>query len=207
MDETPAPPPAPPRRPLRWIGVAAALAMIAGIGVAASQWNHRAPDPMSQAAPEAALPDGHPSLDDTTGAAPAMPPGHPPLDGSTGDPSAIPPHASLDPGFVTIAGMHELMKAGLPPTNPHVWVDEVEGVDVSSLTPKQRDVFLRHANAEGCVCGYTVAACRAFNPGCPAGPGKAAALLDSVRTGRYRDARGLRERPKAAPPVGRPAAG
>jgi hypothetical protein len=77
------------------------------------------------------------------------------------------------------------------------WRDEVAGVDVSSLDSTQLEIFLRFANSEPCTCGcgYTLAACRAFDLECPVSLPRAEALLDSVRTGRIRSAEGLRERP------------
>ncbi len=78
------------------------------------------------------------------------------------------------------------------------WVDEVRGVDVSDLDPARRELFLRHANSAGCSCGcgYTLAGCRASDMTCDVSGGRLAALLDSIRAGHVRDARGIRERPR-----------
>ncbi len=218
--------PAPPPNRSRWIVVIVVLALVGGIAVAASQWSKPQPgqSPMPAPEPQAAngpLPEGHPPLDGSAAMPPdgKLPPGHPSMDGSGGGTGgtggmggamgSMPPMSSAggDPGYVSPEGVKALVKAGLAPTNRRVWVDEVPGVDVSKLSAKQKEIFLRHANSEDCVCGYTVATCRNFNPPCSAGPGKAAALLDSVRTGKYKDAAGLRERPKASTPSGHPTNG
>src|SRR5204862_1231892 len=49
------------------------------------------------------------------------------------------------------------------------WTDDARGVDLSVLTPAKREIFLRFANAERCTCGcgYTLAACRAYDLTCP----------------------------------------
>jgi hypothetical protein len=77
------------------------------------------------------------------------------------------------------------------------WVDEVPGLDVSDLDPARQLVFLRHANSERCTCGcgYTLAACRVYDSTCEKSEPRVVALLDSVRSGRITDARGLREPP------------
>jgi len=153
------------------------------------------------AMPGGKLPEGHPPIDGA-GATPAgkLPEGHPSVDGA-------PMPADADPGYVSIEGMHALVAAGLSPTNRKVWVDEVEGADVSRLNGRQRELFLRYANSEDCICGYTLASCRAFNPTCPGSPPRVSALLDSVRSGRIKSADGLRARPKTGKPAGHPGAG
>ena len=80
------------------------------------------------------------------------------------------------------------------------WTDEIEGIDLARLSPERREIFLRFANAERCTCGcgYTLAACRAYDPTCPSSPKRVEALLDSVRRGLIRDASGVRERPPAS---------
>ena len=77
------------------------------------------------------------------------------------------------------------------------WTDDARGVDLSVLTPAKREIFLRFANAERCTCGcgYTLAACRAYDLTCPVSLPRVESLLDSVRSGRISSARGLRERP------------
>jgi hypothetical protein len=222
------PTPEPPRaHRSRWVAVIAVLALVGGIAVAASQWSKpaggpgEAPRPAPPPEPQTSgpLPEGHPPVDGAT-----MPPsgklpeGHPPVDGATMPPSGKLPEghpsvdgagmpAGADPGYVSIEGMHALIRAGLSPTNRRVWVDEVEGADVSRLNDRQRELFLRYANSEDCICGYTLASCRAFNPTCPGSPPRVSALLDSVRSGRIKSADGLRMRPKTAKPAGHPGAG
>ncbi len=72
--------------------------------------------------------------------------------------------------------------------------------DSDSLPAAKREIFLRYANAESCTCGcgYTLAGCRASDMSCDISGGRLAALMDSVRAGAIANARGLRERPRAA---------
>jgi hypothetical protein len=212
-DPTPDTPP--PANRSRWVAMIAVLALAGGIAVAASQWSKpgaapgQTPAPPPEPQTAGPLPDGHPPIDGsaTLPNGGKLPEGHPPLDaGATGAMPAMPP-AGGDPGYVSVEGMHALIKAGLAPTNRKVWVDEVEGVDVSGLSTRQRELFLRYANSEDCICGYTLASCRAFNPPCPGSPPRVSALLDSVRTGKIKSAEGLRARPKTGMPAGHPSAG
>jgi hypothetical protein len=78
------------------------------------------------------------------------------------------------------------------------WIEHVSGVELSLLAPERREIFLRLANAERCTCGcgYTLAGCRASDMSCEVSGPRIAALLDSVRSGWIRSARGLRERPR-----------
>ena len=78
------------------------------------------------------------------------------------------------------------------------WTEEIGGVDLSALSPDQLELVVRHANARRCTCGcgYTLAACRTYDPTCPKSGPIVEALRDSVLAGRIRDANGLRERPK-----------
>jgi hypothetical protein len=77
------------------------------------------------------------------------------------------------------------------------WLDEVPGMSLTSLDSKQKELFLRFANVERCTCGcgYTLATCRASDMSCEVSGPHLEALLDSVRTGRIRDSRGVRSRP------------
>lgn len=77
------------------------------------------------------------------------------------------------------------------------WLDDVRGLDLASLSPDRRDLFLRHANAQRCTCGcgYTLAGCRASDMSCEVSGPRLEALLDSVRTGRLTRADGLRTKP------------
>ena len=82
------------------------------------------------------------------------------------------------------------------------WIEDLSGMDLASLAPARREVFLRFANAERCTCGcgYTLAGCRASDMSCEVSGPHLTALLDSVRSGRIRNADGVRERPHAAAP-------
>ena len=48
------------------------------------------------------------------------------------------------------------------------WHDEVRGADLSGLDDRQRELFLRYANAGRCTCGcgYTLAGCKASDMSC-----------------------------------------
>lgn len=78
------------------------------------------------------------------------------------------------------------------------WVDEVVGVDLTGLRGGQRELLVRFANARRCTCGcgYTLAACRIYDPTCPVSLPILAALRDSVIAGRIRSAEGIRARPR-----------
>lgn len=78
------------------------------------------------------------------------------------------------------------------------WMDVVLGPDVSDFDDAQRELFVRHANARPCTCGcgYTLAACRTYDPSCPVSGPIVEALADSVRAGHIRSAEGLRMRPE-----------
>lgn len=80
------------------------------------------------------------------------------------------------------------------------WVNEVIGVDVAMLTPKQNNLFIRFANAARCTCGcgYTLAGCRKFDPSCEISYPILIALRDSVASGLIASAHGLRRAPSAA---------
>ncbi len=80
------------------------------------------------------------------------------------------------------------------------WHDEVRGLEYDDLSPAQRTLFLRFANAERCTCGcgYTLAGCLASDMTCDISRPRAQALLDSVRAGQVRAVRGLRAAPPAA---------
>ncbi len=79
------------------------------------------------------------------------------------------------------------------------WQDEIADLDLSGLTAGQREIFLRHANSERCTCGcgFTLAACRAYDAECETSGPRVAALLDSVRTGKITGAAGLRRKPRS----------
>ena len=77
------------------------------------------------------------------------------------------------------------------------WLDPVRGMDLTSLSATQREIFLRFANSEYCTCGcgYTLAGCRESDMSCEISGPRLDALMDSVRTGKIRSARGVRARP------------
>jgi hypothetical protein len=79
----------------------------------------------------------------------------------------------------------------------NAWHDDVQGYELDGLNLVQRAIFVRYANSEHCTCGcgYTLAGCLASDMSCEVSRAAITALLDSVRTGRIRSARGLRERP------------
>jgi hypothetical protein len=81
------------------------------------------------------------------------------------------------------------------------WMDEVQGFDVSRLTPRQHEVFVRFANAERCTCGcgYTLAGCRAYDAECEVSLPRVRALYDSVESGLITRATGLRQPPSRHP--------
>jgi hypothetical protein len=80
------------------------------------------------------------------------------------------------------------------------WLDEVRGTDLSGVPERQKELFLRYANAQHCTCGcgYTLAGCKASDMSCEISGGRLEALLDSVRTGRITSARRVRARPKSS---------
>jgi hypothetical protein len=77
------------------------------------------------------------------------------------------------------------------------WMDEVKGVDLTPLSPRLRERFLVHANAQRCTCGcgYTLARCRTYDPTCEVSLPRVRALFDSVRSGLVAGVTGLRPRP------------
>lgn len=76
-------------------------------------------------------------------------------------------------------------------TKRHAWVDAVPGIDDAGLSPGARAAFIRLANAERCTCGcgFTLAACRVYDPSCEVSLPLVRALLDSVAAADH-DARG-----------------
>ena len=102
-----------------------------------------------------------------------------------------------EPGENDVA--RALRLAGVDSTKKNEWVEAVPGIDEAGLSPEQRELFVRFANAERCTCGcgFTLAACRRFDSSCEVSLPRVEALLDSVRRGLLADASGLRERPPA----------
>jgi hypothetical protein len=126
-------------------------------------------------------------------------------------PRTAPPAPGPDPGEEVIA---QALR-GLPPAPDSLspadstaykqrWLDAVRGVDLAGLAPRQRDLFLRFANAEQCTCGcgFTLATCRESDMTCDISGPRLDALLDSVRAGKIRSARGLPGRPAGMAPHG-----
>lgn len=79
------------------------------------------------------------------------------------------------------------------------WQDDVPELELAALTAEQREVFLRHANTRrcSCGCGFTLAACRAYDSQCDVSGPRIAALFDSVRAGRITRVAGMRQRRRA----------
>ena len=78
------------------------------------------------------------------------------------------------------------------------WTEDVRGFDLAALSGKRRGLFLRFANSERCTCGcgYTLAACRAFDLTCPVSQPRVQSLYDSVAQGIIVSADGLRRAPE-----------
>jgi cytochrome c biogenesis protein CcmG, thiol:disulfide interchange protein DsbE len=81
------------------------------------------------------------------------------------------------------------------------------GIDMSSLTPEQREVVLRKMNAETCDCGckFTLAQCRIWDRKCSVSQARATAIIKEVAGGEKVKS----EKPAAtptAPAIGDPAA-
>jgi len=56
------------------------------------------------------------------------------------------------------------------------------GVDLSRLSPDQRDAALHKFNAESCTCGckFTLAQCRIYDPGCQTSQKRTAAIIKEL---------------------------
>jgi len=80
------------------------------------------------------------------------------------------------------------------------WVDEIPELSLDDMAPARRELFLRLVNSRECTCGcgYTLGACRNYDPTCDVSGPLVAALLDSVRAGAAFDEKGLRMRPQEA---------
>jgi hypothetical protein len=77
------------------------------------------------------------------------------------------------------------------------WVETAPDTDVSDLNPDQHEAFVRLLNARfcDCGCGYTLGACRNFDPTCEFSGPIMETLLDSLRAGHAMSLEGLRPRP------------
>lgn len=84
------------------------------------------------------------------------------------------------------------------------WMEDLRGVELADLSPERREIALRFANARACTCGcgFTLAACRTYDPTCEISLPLTQALVDSVRAGTLSDVRGLRPRPASAASTG-----
>jgi thiol-disulfide isomerase/thioredoxin len=60
------------------------------------------------------------------------------------------------------------------------------GVDMSKLTPEQKQVALHRFNAEGCTCGcqFTLAQCRIYDRNCPISKARTTKIMAEIITGR-----------------------
>jgi hypothetical protein len=81
------------------------------------------------------------------------------------------------------------------------WMDDIKQIEVAGLTPRQLEHFVRFANARQCTCGcgYTLAACRTFDPTCPVSQPILDALRDSITAGLTGSVVHLRARPDDMP--------
>ena len=81
------------------------------------------------------------------------------------------------------------------------WMDDIKQIEVAALTPRQLEHFVRFANARQCTCGcgYTLAACRTFDPTCPVSQPILEALRDSITAGFTGSVAHLRARPDDMP--------
>lgn len=118
-------------------------------------------------------------------------------------PPPVAPEPADDPGPESEA-QRAMRLAGIDSTKKNEWVDEIPSADLSGLGPARTEIFLRFANARRCTCGcgFTLAACRRFDPSCEISGPLVAALLDSVGRGLVSDVRSLRKRPESAPAAG-----
>lgn len=59
---------------------------------------------------------------------------------------------------------------------------ELPGVDLSKLTPEQKEAVLHRFNAEGCNCGcgYTLAQCRIYDHNCPVSKARTEQIIAEV---------------------------
>jgi hypothetical protein len=121
--------------------------------------------------------------------------------------AAVPPASETDEGAVEETGdvpdvaiEQALRQQPLVESSPGKirWVDAVPGIDDSDLGPRQREVFIRFANAERCTCGcgYTLAGCRIYDATCETSLPLLVALHDSVRAGQITSAAGIRPIPR-----------
>jgi hypothetical protein len=103
--------------------------------------------------------------------------------------------APEDPGEDVVA--RALRLAAIDTTKKKAWVEDIPDLDLDALAPAARANFLRIANGRSCTCGcgFTLAGCRRFDSECEYSGPRAAALYDSVRSGKIADAQGFPPRP------------
>jgi len=60
--------------------------------------------------------------------------------------------------------------------------NSLPGVDMSKLTPEQKQVALHKFNAEGCTCGcqFTLAQCRIYDRGCPISKARTTKIMAEI---------------------------
>lgn len=120
------------------------------------------------------------------------------LRGSFDQPVRAPGVAADEPvreGDEDVVG-RALRLAQIDSTQKTRWVDDIPELELASLEPGSREVFLRIANGRKCTCGcgFTLAACRRYDDQCDVSGPRARALFDSVKAGSIRSAAGFRER-------------
>ncbi len=81
---------------------------------------------------------------------------------------------------------------------------ELPGVDLSRLTPQQKQVALHKFNAEGCTCGcnFTLAQCRIYDRNCPISKARTEKIVAEVSGAAPR--KGTPEKSSAPPNVASP---
>lgn len=174
----------------RWMAIAATLVLAIGLAAWMRQTGllRRSAKPLAgDAVIQQALRQTAPGATPATAPAPAR--------DSIAPGPRVDPSLSLPPGHPTV-GTHPVDSTAIK----HRWLDEVRGVEIASLDPDQRALFVRFANARECTCGcgYTLAGCKASDMTCEVSGAALEALRDSIRTGKIVVARGIRERPRSA---------
>ena len=173
----------------RWMAIAATLVLAIGLAAWMRQTGllRRSAKPLAgDAVIQQALRQTAPGAAPTTAPAPVRDSIAP---GPRVDASALPPgHPAI--------GTHPVDSTAIK----HRWLDHVRGVDIASLDPDQRVLFVRFANARECTCGcgYTLAGCKASDMTCEVSGAALEALRDSIDAGKIVVARGIRERPRNA---------
>src|SRR6267378_1060558 len=81
---------------------------------------------------------------------------------------------------------------------------ELPGVDLSQLTPQQKQVALHKFNAEGCTCGcnFTLAQCRIYDRDCAVSKSRTEKIIAEVSGGA--PPKGTPEKPPASPNAASP---